>query len=152
MLEINKLAPDFTLNDKDGNSVSLSDFKGKRVVLYFYPKDNTSGCSVQAQRYNELYEEFKENGDVVIGVSKDSEESHKKFASKYDLKFLLLSDPEHKVIELYDCWKEKNMYGKKVLGTKRTTYIINEEGIIIYANDKVKTASDADDSICVLKR
>ena len=97
-------------------------------------------------------DKLNNKGDIVIGVSKDSEESHKKFASKYDLKFLLLSDPEHKVIELYDCWKEKNMYGKKVLGTKRTTYIINEEGIIIYANDKVKTASDADNSICVLKR
>ena len=142
MLETGIQAPDFTLEDKDGNPVSLSDFRGQKVILYFYSKDNTSGCTKQACGFGELYPQFQEKGAVVIGISKDTAAAHKKFADKYSLPFVLLADPEHKALELYDAWKEKTMYGKKVMGTVRTTYLIDEKGIIVKAFGKVKAADN----------
>ena len=144
MLEIGQKAPDFTLPDKDGNPVTLSSFLGKKVVLYFYPKDNTPGCTKQACGYSRNYPQFLEKGVEVIGVSRDSVASHKKFETNQDLKFTILSDPERKIIEAYDCWKEKKNYGKVTLGVVRTTYLIDENGVIIRANDKVKAAEDPD--------
>ncbi len=138
MLEIGIKAPDFELMDQNGNSVKLSDFRGKKIVLYFYPKDMTPGCTSQACGFAELYPHFLEKGAVVIGVSKDSVERHKKFEEKYSLPFILLSDPDMKAIEPYDVWKEKNMYGKISMGIVRTTYLIDEEGTIIAAKSKVK--------------
>lgn len=138
MLEVNTKAPDFTLEDADGISRSLSDYLGKKVVLYFYSKDNTSGCTKQACGFGELYPHFVEKGAEVIGVSKDTVASHKKFKEKYNLPFVLLSDPDKKVLETYDVLKEKTMYGKKVMGTVRTTYLIDEEGIIKKVFSKVK--------------
>lgn len=138
MLEVGTKAPDFTLQDQDGKDVSLSDLKGKKVILYFYPKDNTSGCTKQACAFKELYPDFMEKDAIVLGVSKDSVASHKKFQEKYELPFELLSDPEHKVIEQYDVWKEKSMYGKKYMGIVRSTYLIDEEGNIEKALEKVK--------------
>lgn len=138
MLEVGTKAPDFTLQDQDGKDVSLSDLKGKKVILYFYPKDNTSGCTKQACAFKELYPDFMEKDAIVLGVSKDSVASHKKFQEKYELPFELLSDPEHKVIEQYDVWKEKSMYGKKYMGIVRSTYLIDEEGKIEKALEKVK--------------
>ncbi|MCI9041789.1 thioredoxin-dependent thiol peroxidase [Dubosiella newyorkensis] len=138
MLEVGTKAPDFTLQDQDGKDVSLSDSKGKKVILYFYPKDNTSGCTKQACAFKELYPDFMEKDAIVLGVSKDSVASHKKFQEKYQLPFELLSDPEHKVIEQYDVWKEKSMYGKKYMGIVRSTYLIDEEGNIEKALEKVK--------------
>lgn len=138
MLKVGTKAPDFTLQDQDGKDVSLSDLKGKKVILYFYPKDNTSGCTKQACAFKELYPDFMEKDAIVLGVSKDSVASHKKFQEKYQLPFELLSDPEHKVIEQYDVWKEKSMYGKKYMGIVRSTYLIDEEGNIKKALEKVK--------------
>ena len=142
MLETGIKAPDFTLPDQNGNSVSLSDFKGKRVILYFYPKDNTSGCTKQACGFAELYPQFREKGAVIIGISKDSVASHKRFEEKYGLPFTILSDEEKKVIIAYDAWKEKKNYGKVSMGVVRTTYLIDEDGIIIKAMDKVKAAEN----------
>ena len=142
MLEANRKAPDFTLTDKDGRQVSLSDFLGKKIVLYFYPKDNTPGCTKQACGFGDLYPQFAEKGAVVLGVSKDSVASHKKFEEKYGLPFTLLSDPELTCIQAYDVWKEKNMYGKKTMGVVRTTYLIDEEGTIVKAFGKVKAADN----------
>ena len=142
MLETGTKAPDFTLPDQNGNSVSLSDFKGKRVILYFYPKDNTSGCTKQACGFAELYPQFREKGAVIIGISKDSVASHKRFEEKYGLPFTILSDEEKKVIIAYDAWKEKKNYGKVSMGVVRTTYLIDEDGIIIKAMDKVKAAEN----------
>ena len=142
MLEAGMKAPDFTLPDKDGNPVSLSDFAGKKVVLYFYPKDNTAGCSKQACGFAELYPHFQEKDAVVIGVSKDSVASHKRFEEKYSLPFTLLSDPELEVIKAYDVWKEKKTAGKVSMGVVRTTYLIDEEGIILKAFGKVKAADN----------
>ena len=144
MLTIGTKAPDFTLPDKDGNPVRLADYLGKKVVLYFYPKDNTPGCTRQACAFAEAYDRFRAQDVAVIGISKDSVASHKKFEEKYDLKFTLLSDTERKVIEAYDVWKEKKNYGKVSMGVVRTTYLIDEEGVIIKANDKVKAAEDAE--------
>lgn len=138
MLETGIKAPDFELMDQNGNIVRLSDFRGKKVVLYFYPKDMTPGCTSQACGFAELYPHFQEKGAVVIGISKDSVERHKKFEEKYNLPFILLSDPDMKVIEPYDVWKEKNMYGKLSMGIVRTTYLIDENGVIIEAKGKVK--------------
>ena len=138
MLETGMKAPEFTLSDQDGNQVSLSDFRGKKVILYFYPKDNTPGCTAQACGFGEHYPQIQEKGAVVLGVSKDSIASHKKFQEKYSLPFTLLSDPELSVIQAYDVWKEKNMYGKKTMGVVRTTYLIDEEGMITQAFGKVK--------------
>ena len=121
MLEIGTKAPEFTLSDQDGNQVSLTDFKGKKVILYFYPKDNTPGCTTQACGFGELYPQFQEKDGVILGVSKDTVASHKKFQEKYSLPFPLLSDTELSVIKAYDVWQEKNMYGKKTMGVVRTT-------------------------------
>ena len=144
MIEVGKKAPDFTLKDPNGKDVSLSDFSGKKVVLYFYPKDNTSGCTKQAVGYSTNKKEFEKKGIVILGVSKDSVASHKKFEEKQNLTITILADPERKVIEAYDVWKEKKNYGKVSMGVVRTTYFIDEKGIIIKANDKVKAAEDSD--------
>ena len=143
MLEKGTKAPDFTLFDKDGNEVSLSDFSGKKIVLYFYPKDNTPGCTRQACAFAESFENFKELDAVVIGISKDSVSSHVKFAEKYSLPFVLLSDPEHKVIEAFGAWQEKKNYGKTYFGTVRSTFIIDENGIIEKVMPKVKPDTNA---------
>lgn len=144
MLEIGTKAPAFTLPDQNGEMHTLEQYRGKKVILYFYPKDNTSGCTKQACGYSTNYPQFLEKGAVVIGISKDSVASHKKFENNYNLAFTLLSDTEHKVIEAYDVWKEKKLYGKTYMGVVRTTYLIDEEGTIIKANDKVKASSDAE--------
>ena len=151
MLEVNTMAPDFALQDKDGNSVSLADFRGKKVVLYFYPKDNTPGCSRQACAFAKAYDAFKKDNIVVIGISKDSVASHQKFAEKYSLPFILLSDPELVAIQAYDVWQEKKLYGKVSMGVVRTTYIINEQGIIEKVMPKVKPDTNAADILAYLK-
>ena len=143
MLEINTKAPDFTLPDKDGNPVSLSDFRGRKVVLYFYPRDNTPGCTRQACAFAAAYYRFRSMDVTVIGISKDSVSSHLKFAQKYDLPFIMLSDPELQVIQAYDVWKEKKLYGKVSMGVVRTTYIIDEQGNIEKVMPKVKPDTNA---------
>ena len=143
MLEIGMKAPAFTLPDKDGNMVSLTDFVGKKVVLYFYPKDNTPGCTKQACAFAGAYEGFRSKDIAVIGISKDSTASHQRFAEKYDLPFILLSDPYRQAIEGFDVWKEKKLYGKVSMGVVRTTYVIDEEGTIIWAKEKVKPDTNA---------
>ena len=142
MLAIGTNAPEFTLPDQNGEMRSLSDYKGQKVILYFYPKDMTSGCTKQACAFSELYPQFREKGAVVLGVSKDSVASHKRFEEKYGLPFVLLSDTERTVIEAYDVWKEKKLYGKVSYGVVRTTYLINEDGVIERAFDKVKAADN----------
>ena len=142
LLEAGTKAPDFSLPDQDGNTVSLQDFKGQKVILYFYPKDNTSGCTKQACNFGELFPQIREKGAVVLGVSKDSVASHKKFQEKYHLPFTLLSDPELTVIQAYGVWQEKNMYGKKTMGVVRSTYLIDEAGVIVKAFGKVKAAEN----------
>lgn len=143
MLEAGIKAPDFTLNDKDGNQISLSAYLGKKVVLYFYPRDNTPGCTKEACAFAGAYEGFRRNDVVVIGVSKDSEASHRKFAEKYNLPFILVSDPELKAIQAYDVWQEKKLYGKVSMGVVRSTYIIDENGIIEKVYPKVKPDTNA---------
>ena len=143
MLETGIKAPNFTLPDKDGNPVSLSDFLGKKVVLYFYPKDNTPGCTRQACAFAAAYEGFKAKNVVVIGISKDSVASHQKFAAKYDLPFILLSDPELQAIQVYDVWQEKKLYGKVSMGVVRSTYVIDESGVIEKVMPKVKPDTNA---------
>ena len=143
MLEVGMKAPAFTLPDKDGNPVSLSDFAGKRVVLYFYPRDNTPGCTRQACAFAAAYEAFKALDAVVIGVSKDSIASHQKFAQKHDLPFILLSDPELAAIQAYGVWQEKKNYGKVSMGVVRSTFVINENGMIEKAMPKVKPDTNA---------
>ena len=142
MLETGTKAPAFELPDQNGVMHRLEDYKGKKVILYFYPKDNTPGCSKQACGFGELYPQFVEKGAVVLGVSKDSVASHKRFEEKYGLPFTLLSDTELSCIQAYDVWKEKKMYGKVSMGVVRTTYLINEDGIIEKAYDKVKAADN----------
>lgn len=142
MLEIGTKAPGFSLPDQNGKVRTLEEFKGKKVILYFYPKDNTPGCTKQAYGFGELYPQFLEKDAEVIGVSKDSVASHKKFGQKYGLPFTLLSDPELSAIQAYDVWKEKNMYGKKTMGVVRTTYLIDEEGMIVKVFGKVKAADN----------
>lgn len=144
MLEAGQKAPDFTLMDENGNDVSLSDFKGQKVILYFYPKDNTSGCTRQACSYRDHYPQFEEKGAKVIGISKDTWRTHANFKKKYDLPFTLLADPERKVLQEYDVLKEKTMYGKKVMGTIRTTYMIDENGMIEKAYEKVNPEKDSE--------
>ena len=143
MLKIGEKAPDFTLQDKNGNNVSLSDFLGKKVVLYFYPRDNTPGCTRQACAFAGLYDEFKKKNVEVIGISKDSVSSHVKFAEKHALPFVLLSDPERIAIEAYGVWQEKKMYGKVSFGVVRTTFIIDEQGNIEKIMPKVKPDTNA---------
>lgn len=138
MLEIGMVAPDFSLPDQDGKTVALHDFKGKKVVLYFYPKDDTAGCTKQACGFAELYPQFQEKDAVVIGISKDSVASHKKFQEKYNLPFTLLSDEDKAIIQQYDVWKEKSMYGRKYMGIERSTYLIDENGVIVKAFGKVR--------------
>ena len=150
MLEVGTKAPQFTLCDQDGHAVSLSDFAGKRVVLYFYPKDNTPGCTRQACAFAGAYEAFKAEDVVVIGVSKDSVASHAKFAQKYDLPFILLADPELQAIQAYDVWQEKKLYGKVSMGIVRSTYIIDEHGVIAHAMPKVKPDTNAADVLAAL--
>lgn len=145
MLEKGIKAPDFTLLDKDAKSVSLSDFIGKKVVLYFYPKDNTPGCTRQACAFAAAYDKFKNNGIVVIGISRDSVSSHVKFAKKYSLPFILLSDPELTAISAYGVWQEKKLYGKVSMGVVRSTFIIDENGIIENVMKKVKPDTNAPD-------
>ena len=142
MLEIGTKAPDFTLPDQNGNMHSLSEYRGKKVILYFYPKDNTPGCTKQACGFAERYPQFTEKGAVVLGISKDSVASHKKFEEKYGLPFTLLADPELAAIQAYDVWQEKKNYGKTYMGVVRTTYLIDEEGKIAKAFDKVKAADN----------
>lgn len=143
MLKIGEKAKDFTLKNENDEDVSLSSFLGKNVVLYFYPKDNTPGCTVQAKEYRDLYDEYTKEGYVVIGISKDSVSSHKKFKEKFNLPFILLSDPDLKVINEYGVFKEKKLYGKSFLGVVRTTFVIDEKGIIISIKEKVNPKEDA---------
>jgi len=143
MLTIGSKAPDFTLQDQTDKAVSLRDFAGKKVVLYFYPKDNTSGCSRQAVSFRDRYEEFLKKDIVIVGISKDSVASHEKFAAKYDLPFILLSDPELVAIKAYDVWQEKKLYGKTSMGVVRTTYVLDETGGILQVFSKVKPDSNA---------
>lgn len=144
MLNTGIKAPNFELPDQNGTIHTLEEYRGKKVILYFYPKDNTPGCTKQACGFSERYPQFMEKGAVVLGVSRDTVASHKKFEERYGFVFTLLSDPERKVIEAYDVWKEKKNYGKVSMGVVRTTYLIDENGIIIRANDKVKAAEDAE--------
>ena len=152
MLEVGTKAPEFTLPDKDGNPVSLSDFLGKKVVLYFYPKDNTPGCTKQACAFAASYEGFKAKNVAVIGVSKDSVASHQKFAGKYGLPFLLLSDPELQAIQAYGVWQEKKLYGKVSMGVVRSTYLIDEQGVIARVMPKVKPDTNAADILAALEQ
>ena len=142
MLEVGTKAPDFTLPDQNGNMHSLSEYRGKKVILYFYPKDNTAGCTKQACGFAERYPRFMEKGAVVLGISKDSVASHKKFEEKYGLPFTILADPELVAIQAYDVWQEKKNYGKTYMGVVRTTYLIDENGKIVKAFDKVKAADN----------
>ncbi len=142
MLEIGTKAPGFTLPDQNGEIRSLSDYLGQKVILYFYPKDMTAGCTKQACGFAELYPQFREKGVTVLGVSKDSVSSHKKFEEKYGLPFTILSDTDLEVIRAYDVWKEKKLYGKVSMGVVRTTYLIDENGVIVRAMDKVKAAEN----------
>lgn len=144
MLETGTKAPAFELPDQNGIMHTLEEYKGKKVILYFYPKDNTPGCTKQACGFSERYPQFVEKGAVVIGISKDTVASHKKFEEKHNLAFTLLSDTELSVIKAYDVWKEKKNYGKVSMGVVRTTYLIDENGIIIKANDKVKATEDSE--------
>ena len=150
MLETGMKAPDFSLPDKDGNTVRLSDFQGKKVVLYFYPKDNTPGCTRQACAFAASYEQFKTQDAAVIGISKASVASHLKFAQKYDLPFVLLSDPELQAIQAYGVWQEKKLYGKVSMGVVRTTFIINEQGVIEKVMPKVKPDTNAAEILAYL--
>lgn len=150
MLEVGMKAPDFTLPDKDGNSVSLSDFLGRKVVLYLYPRDNTPGCTRQACAFAQNYAAFVKKNVVVIGISKDSVASHLKFAQKHALPFVLLSDPELQAIQAYGVWQEKKLYGKVSMGVVRSTYLINEEGIIEKVMPKVKPDTNAAEILAYL--
>ena len=150
MLKVGDKAPNFSLKDKDGNTVSLSDFAGKKVVLYFYPKDNTPGCTRQACAFAGAYGEFKKRGAEVVGISKDSVASHVKFAEKYSLPFILLSDPDRQAIEAYGVWQEKKLYGKTSFGVVRTTFIIGEQGNIEAIMPKVKPDTNASEILAQL--
>ncbi len=143
MLQIGMKAPDFKLLDKEGKEYTLNSFTNKKIVLYFYPKDNTPGCTLEALNYKDNYQAFLDNGYEVIGISKDSIKSHQKFACKYELPFILLSDESLEAIKAYDVWHEKKLYGKPYMGVVRTTYVIDENKQIIYADDKVNAKTDA---------
>ena len=151
MLEAGMQAPAFTLADKDGKKVSLSDFLGKKVVLYFYPKDNTPGCTRQACAFAAAYNEFEKKNAVVIGISKDSVNSHSKFAEKYNLPFILLPDPDLQAIQAYGVWQEKKLYGKTSMGVVRTTFIIDEQGKIVKVMPKVKPDTNAAEVLEMLR-
>ena len=147
MLANGTKAPDFTLPDQNGELRKLSDYRGQKVILYFYPRDMTAGCTKQACGFAELYPQIREKGAAVLGISKDSVASHKKFEEKYGLPFVLLSDSEKTVIQAYDVWKEKKMYGKVSMGVVRTTYLIDEQGIIVKGFEKVKPAENPADML-----
>ncbi len=147
MLEVGTKAPDFNLPDQNGNMHSLSEYKGKKLILYFYPKDSTPGCTKQACGFSERYPLFVEKGVEIIGISKDSVASHKKFEEKNGLGFTILSDTELTVINAYDVWHKKKMAGREYMGVVRTTYLIDEEGIILKANDKVKAEKDPENML-----
>jgi thioredoxin-dependent peroxiredoxin len=151
MIAEGKKAPAFKLKDQDGKSYSLKDFSGKKIVLYFYPKDNTSGCTKEACSFRDSYSEIKKQNAVVIGISGDSETSHKKFADKNELQFTLLSDESKEILEKFEVWKEKSMYGKKYMGIERTTFIIDEGGIIKKIFHKVKVDKHIDEVLEALK-
>ena len=151
MLTVGQKAPAFTLLDKDGNPVSLADFIGKRVVLYFYPRDNTPGCTRQACAFAGAYEEFRRRDVAVIGISKDSTASHQKFAEKYNLPFVLLSDPDRQAIEAYGVWQEKKQYGKVSMGVVRTTFLIDEAGNVAAVMPKVKPDTNAAEILAMLE-
>ena len=151
LLEVGMRAPDFTLPDADGNPVSLADFAGKKVVLYFYPRNNTPGCTRQACAFAGAFEEFRQIDAVVIGISKDSTTSHKKFAEKFSLPFILLSDPGLTAIQAYRVWQEKKLYGKVSMGVVRSTFIIDENGVIEKVMPKVKPDTNAAEVLVYLK-
>ncbi|MEO7214844.1 thioredoxin-dependent thiol peroxidase [Mucilaginibacter sp.] len=144
-------APDFTAKDQNGKDVSLSDYKGKSVILYFYPKDDTPGCTAESCDFRDNYQSLLSQGFDVIGVSVDDEKSHKKFESKYSLPFTLIADTDHGIVEAYDVWKEKNMYGKKYMGTARTTFVINGDGVIDHVIDKVDTKASSQQVLELIK-
>ena len=150
MLEVGTIAPDFTLSDQNGNTVTLSAFRGQKVVLYFYPKDNTPGCTRQACAFAGAYQGFKARNVAVIGVSKDSVASHKRFAEKHNLPFILVSDPELTAIQAYGVWQEKKLYGKASMGVVRSTYLIDEEGVIVKVMPKVKPDTNAAEILAFL--
>lgn len=150
MLEKGTKAPEFSLPDENGEIKNLSDYKGKKLILYFYPRDNTPGCTKQACGFADLYPQFSEKGVEIVGISKDSVASHKKFKEKYSLPFTILSDTELKTIQAYDVWKEKKLYGKTSMGIVRTTYLIDENGVIIKAMDKVKAAENPEEMLGLL--
>ena len=150
MLNENDAAPEFTLQDQDGGSVSLSDFRGRKVVLYFYPKDDTPGCTTQACELRDSVETFDARDAVILGISPDSVASHRKFADKFDLPFTLLADVDHKVAEAYDVWKEKSMYGRTYWGNERTTFVIDEQGRIAKVLPKVKPAEHVEQLLGIL--
>ena len=150
MLTVGQKAPDFTLNDQNGNPVSLSDFLGKKVVVYFYPKDNTPGCTRQACAFAGAYEQFKQKDVAVIGISKDSVASHIKFAEKYSLPFILLSDPDRIAIESFGAWAEKKLYGKVSMGVVRCTFLIDEQGIVTHVMPKAKPDTNAAEILAML--
>ena len=151
MLDTGTKAPDFTLQDQNGEERTLSEFRGQKVVLYFYSKDMTAGCTKQACGFAELYPQFRKKGAVVIGISKDTAASHKRFEEKCSLPFILLADPGLEAIQAYDVWKEKNMYGKATMGVVRTTYLIDENGMITGAFTKVKAAENPRQMLDILK-
>ncbi|MBX3007579.1 MAG: thioredoxin-dependent thiol peroxidase [Melioribacteraceae bacterium] len=151
MLEVGHKAPNFTLPDSEGIKVSLSDFKDQNVILYFYPKDMTSGCTQEACDFRDLFPKFEKMNAVIIGISIDSVAMHKKFVEKYDLPFILLADEDKKVVEKYGVWKEKSMYGKKYMGIERTTFIIGTDGKIKRIFPKVKVAGHADEVLFLMK-
>ncbi|MFP4114544.1 MAG: thioredoxin-dependent thiol peroxidase [Spirochaetota bacterium] len=150
MLQVGDTAPEFTLSNEAGETVSLSDYAGKKVVVYFYPKDDTSGCTKEACSFRDNHDRFLEKGAVVIGISADTEESHAKFKSKYDLPFYLLADPERKAISAFGAWGEKKMYGKAYEGIIRSTFVVDESGTIVKAWPKVKPDEHADEVLAVL--
>ena len=152
MLEVGTKAVDFTLPDENGNMVALSSFLGKKVVIYFYPKDSTPGCTKQACAFKDAYNIYKEKDIVVIGISKDSSKSHLKFKEKYELPFILLSDEALSVIQAYDVWKEKKLYGKTYMGVTRSTYVIDEQGTIIKTFEKASPANNAQDILTYLSQ
>ena len=150
MVEEGKAAPDFELTSDSGEPVKLSDFRGKPVVIYFYPKDDTPGCTAQACGIRDVYSDFRDRGAVVLGISRDDGASHVKFKEKYSLPFTLLSDPDHKVAEEYGVWKERNMYGKKSMGIERSTFVIDAEGNVSKAMRRVKPDTHAADVLAAL--
>ena len=150
MLEIGTKAPEFSLPDENGEIRNLSDYKGKKLILYFYPRDNTPGCTKQACGFADLYPQFSEKDVEIVGISKDSVASHKKFKEKYSLPFTILSDTELQTIQAYDVWKEKKLYGKTSMGIVRTTYLLDENGVIIKAMDKVKAAENPEEMLEML--